>query len=79
MDLLELDPSDPKQLVFTLSWAVKNSGLKLADITKQLDERYGVQITVSGLSHVLNRGTIRLQRALQILAICGVRDIQIKE
>jgi len=76
--MLELDPSDPKKLAFTLSWAVRQSGLKHCDITEQLDQRYGVQITTSALSHVLSRGTIRLQRALQILAICGVNEIGIK-
>ena len=75
--MLELDPSDPDKLSFALGWAVRQSGLKLGDITEQLDERYGVQITTSALSHVLSRGTIRLQRALQILAICGVSEIRI--
>jgi hypothetical protein len=76
--VIELDPTDPDKLSFALSWAVRKSGLKLADITQQLDERYGVQISTSALSHVLSRGTIRLQRALQILAICGVTEVQIK-
>ena len=75
--MLELDPNDPKKIAFTLSWAVKQSGLNLTEIAEQLDEKYGVQITVSGLSHSLNREAIRLVRAVQILAICEVTKIQI--
>ncbi len=37
----------------------------------------GVELSDNGLSHVIHRGTIRLQRALQILAICGVSEVQI--
>jgi len=75
--MLRLDPSSPEELAFALSKAVKQSGLSLADICQGLREDYGVELTVSGLSHVINRGTIRLQRALQILAICGVREVEI--
>ncbi len=31
-----------------------------------------VELSKNGLSHVIHQGTIRLQRAMQILAICGV-------
>ena len=37
-----------------------------------------MKLTVSGLSHVITRGTIRFQRELQILAVCGVTEIEIK-
>ncbi len=36
-----------------------------------------VELSENGLSHVIHQGTIRLQRAMQILAICGVREVQI--
>jgi len=75
--MLRLDPSSPEELAFALSKAVKQSGLSLAEICQRLREDYGVELTVSGLSHVINRGTIRFQRALQILAICGVRSVTI--
>ncbi len=37
-----------------------------------------MKLTVSGLNQVLTRGTIQFQRALQILAVCGVSEIEIK-
>ena len=39
---------------------------------------YDVSLTPSALSHSVFRGTIRVQRALQILAICGVTEIEIE-
>ncbi len=74
-----LDPNDPQELAFALHKAVRQSGLAMAEITERLKKEYGVQLTVSGLSHVIHRGTIRLQRALQILAICGVNGVEIKK
>jgi len=50
----------------------------LTEIAARLKLEYGVELSVSGLSHVINRGTIRLQRALQILDICGVSEIEIR-
>ena len=75
--MLQFDPNDPEELAFTLSKTVKKSGLTLAQIAQRLEQEYGVKLTVSGLSHVINRGTIRFQRALQILAVCGVTEIRI--
>ena len=77
--MLQLDPRDPKKIAFALSWAVRQSGLSLNEISERLKQKYGVKLSVSGLSHVINRGTIRLQRALQILAVCGVSEIEIKD
>ena len=77
--MLQLDPSDPKELAFALHKAVRQSGLSLTEIADRLKLEYGVELSVSGLSHAINRGTIRLQRAVQILAICGMSEIQIKE
>ena len=75
--MLHLDPSSPEELAYALSKAVKQSGLTLAEVCQRLREVYGVELTVSGLSHVVNRGTIRLQRAPQILAVCGVDEVKI--
>jgi len=36
-----------------------------------------VELCKNGLSQVIHQGTIRLQRAMQILAICGVSEVQI--
>ena len=57
--------------------AVKESGLSLQQICDQLKSDYGLQITTSALSRSVNRGTHSLQRALQILAVCGVKEIEI--
>ena len=76
--MLRFDPHDAEELAFTLNKAVKKSGLTLAQIAERLEQEYGVQLTVSGLSHVITRGTIRFQRALQILAVCGATELEIK-
>ena len=76
--MLQFDPTDPGEMAFTLHKAVKKSGLTLAQIAGRLEQDYGVKLTVSGLSHVITRGTIRFQRALQILAVCGVSEIEIE-
>ena len=75
--MLQLNPSDPLDLTFALKKAMKLSGLSLTEIVEGLKQNYGVEITPSGLSHGINRGAIRLQRALQILAICGVNEVEI--
>jgi hypothetical protein len=76
--MLELDPHDPQELSFALLKAVRCSGLSLDDICRRLKADYQVELTVSGLSHAINRGTIRFQCALQILVICGVNEVLIK-
>lgn len=75
--MLELDPSHSEELAFALSKAVKQSGLTLAEIADRLEQDYGEKLSVSALSHSIWRGSIRLQRALQILAVCGVTEIKI--
>jgi predicted transcriptional regulator len=39
---------------------------------------YEEELTVSAISRSINRGTLSLQRALQILAVCGVTEVEIK-
>ena len=75
---LQLNPSDSLDLTFALKKAMKLSGLSLAEIVEGLKQDYDVEITPSGLSHGINRGAIRFQRAVQILAICGVSEVEIK-
>ena len=77
--MLQFDPNDPEELAFTLKKAVKQSGLTLAQIAQRLEQDYDVKLTVSALSHLIWRGTIRFQRAFQILEICGVTEIEIKK
>lgn len=77
--MLKLDPSEPLELTFAMKKAIKLSGLTQAEIGERLQQDYGLESTPSALSHSINRGAIRLQRALQILAVCGVTKVEIKE
>ena len=76
--MLILDPSDQEELSFALLKAGRKSGLSLTEIADQLEKDYDVVLSPSGVSHTINRETIRFQRALQIFEICGVSEIQIK-
>ena len=55
-----------------------NGRSTLAQIAERLEQEYGVKLTISELNHMIWRGTIRFQRALQILAVCGVTEIEVK-
>lgn len=76
--MLQFDPNDSEEIAFTLNKAVKKSGLTLAQIAERMEQDYGVKLTVSAISHSIWRGGIRFQWALQILAVCGVTEIEIK-
>ena len=76
--MLQFNPSDPGDFPYKLKRAVKDSGLSLQQICDRMKADYGETLTPSALSHTINRGTLSLQRALQILAICGVSEIEIK-
>jgi peroxiredoxin len=77
--MLRFHSDDPGDTPFKLKRAVKDSGLTLQQICDRLEAEYGVSITTSALSHSISRGTIRLRRTLQILAVSGVTQIEIKE
>ena len=76
--MLILDASDEIETRYVIHRAVRTSGLSLKEISERLNDEYGVKLSQSGVSHVINRGSVRLQRALQILAICGVSEVGIK-
>jgi len=57
---------------------MKESGLSRQEICDSMKVEYGVELTPSALSHAINRGTLGLHRALQILAVCGVTEIGIR-
>jgi transposase len=76
--MLQFNPNDPGDTPFKILRAVKESGLTLQQICDQMKSEYGLEITTSALSRSVNRGTLSLQRALQILAVCGVSEIEIK-
>jgi hypothetical protein len=75
--MLQFNPNDPGDTPLKLKRAVKESGLSLQQIYDRMKSDYDVYLTISALSHSLNRDTIRLQRALQILAVCGATEVGI--
>jgi len=76
--MLQFNPNDPGDTPYKLQRAVKESGLSLQQICDRMKSDYGEALTPSALSHSINRGTLSLQRALQILSVCGVGEIEIK-
>ena len=76
--MLQFHSNDPGDTPYKIQRAVKESGMTLQQICDRMKADYDVSLTTSALSHSITRGTIRLQRALQILAICGVKEIEIK-
>ena len=75
---LQFDPNDPGDIPYRLQRAVKESGLSLQQICDRMKSDYGIEVTPSAISRSINRGTLSLQRALQILAISGVSEVEIK-
>ena len=75
--MLQFNPNDPGDTPFKLKRAVKESGLSLQQVCDHMKSDYDVDITPSALSHSISRGKLRLQRALQILAVCGVSEVEI--
>ena len=75
--MLQFNPNDPGDTPFKLKRAVKESGLSLQQVCDRMKTDYGVELTTSVLSHSISRGTLGLQRALQILVICGVSEFGI--
>ena len=76
--MLQFDPNDPGGTPFLLKRALKESGLTLQQVCDRMSSDYGVEVSPSALSRSISRGTVRMQRAMEILAICGVSQIEIK-
>jgi hypothetical protein len=76
--MLQLDPSDSKQISQALHRAIRESGLTLDEISQRLARDYGIEVSASGISKAVWLGSVRFQRALQILAVCGVTDVTIQ-
>jgi hypothetical protein len=75
--MLQFNPNDPGDTPYKLRRAIKESGLTLQQICNRLKSDFGVELTSSALSHSISSGSIRLQRALQILANCGVKKFKL--
>ena len=63
---------------FKLKRAVKESGLSLQEVCDRMKTDYDVDLTASELSHSIVRGKLSLNRAVQIPAVCGVSEVEIK-
>ena len=75
--MLQFNPNDPGDTPYKLQRAVKESGLSLQQICDRMNSDYGVELTPGAISRSINRGTLSLNRALQILAVCGVGEVEI--
>ena len=75
--MLQFNPNDPGDTPFKLQRALRESGLSLQQVCDRMNTDYGV-LTPSAMSRSFTHGTLSLQRALQILAICGVSEVEIK-
>ena len=77
--MLQFNPNDPGDTPYKLQRALKDSGLSLQQVCSRMNSDYGVELTPSAMSRSFTRGTLSLQRALQILAICGVSEVEIRQ
>jgi len=68
-----------KYAVFGSNFGANQHGLTLAEISERPEQEFCETLSPSAISHAIWRGTIRFQRALQILAVCGVTEIEIKD
>ena len=75
--MLQFNPNDPGDTPYKLLRAAKESGLTLQQICERLKSDYGVKVTTNALSRSISRGTLRMQRAMEILVICGVSEVEI--
>ena len=76
--MLQLEPNDSGDTPYKLQWAIKESGLTLQKVCDRLKSDYEAELLPSSQSRSISRGTIKLQLALRVLAICGVSEVQIK-
>jgi hypothetical protein len=75
--MLQFNPNDSGDTPYKIRRVVKESGLTLQQICERLKSDFGVKLTPSALSRSISRGTLRMQRAMEILAICGVSEVEI--
>jgi hypothetical protein len=76
--MLQFDPKDPGDTPYKIRRIVDESGLTQQKICDRLETEYGVKTSTSSLSRTISNGTMQLQMALQVMAICGVSEIGIK-
>ena len=76
--MFQFNPNDPGDIRYRLRCAINESGLTLQQVCNRMKSDYGVVITTSALSRSVSMGTLRLQRALKVLVVCGLTEIKIK-
>ena len=77
--MLVLNPKDPGDTPHKLRRIIQDSGQTLQQICDRLEKDYGVNLSPSSLSRSMSRGTLQFQRVLQILSVCGVTVIEIRD
>jgi hypothetical protein len=76
--MVTFNSTDPGGTPYQLQRAIKESGLTLQMVCDRLKADYEIDLSNTFLSRTISRNTIKLQLALQILAVCGVSDVRIK-
>lgn len=77
LNMIKFNPQDPGDIPYKFLRIVKESSLSLQQICDRMKAEFGVELTASAISKNINNGTLSLQRALQLLAICRVSEIGI--
>jgi hypothetical protein len=76
--MFQFNPKDPGEIPYKLRRIIREAGFTLQQICDRLEAEYGVELSQSSLSRSITQGTLQFQRVLEILAICGVTDIEIQ-
>ena len=76
--MLTFNTNDPGGTPYQLQKAIKDSCLTQHEICDRLKSDYDIELSITSLSRMISRNTIKLQLALQILAVCGVSKVEIK-
>jgi len=78
LSMLQFDPKNSGDTSHKLQRAIKESGLTPQQVCDRLKSKHEVKLSPSSQSRSISHGTIRLQLALRVLAICGVIEVGIK-
>jgi hypothetical protein len=65
--MLTFNPNDSGDTPYKIRRVVKESDLTLQQICERLESEFDVKVTTSALSRSISRGTLRMQRAMEIL------------
>ena len=68
---------EPEALAYDVAEAIDTADLHVPEISRRLLERWGTDISWDDLKKALKKNKIEFQLAIQILSICGVRQVQL--